>query len=392
MAVPLEDALARVSADRAAALTLDLAAIDSPTGDTVAVSERFAAELRELGMEVEWFDRFPRTPVVIGRRRGKGGDGPTLVLNGHLDTVPIPHAPAERRGGRVYGRGTADMKGPLAAAVEALRGAREAGIEFDGNVVLCAHGLHEAPGGHAEDLIAALEEGAVRGDAALVLEVGADALPLAGMGSGIYQAHFRRSQGVTHELMTPPREAHPAFAAAQAALAIGEFNERLKSEQVERIGAESVFIGQLHCGDFFNRFPSEAWLEGTRRYGPDKTADQVGAELRALVEPIAARAGLTLDFSFMRIRDGFRTREDHPLVQALRAAYQEETQRELPLTGIRIVADAPVFEKVGGIPCLYHGLAGEGAHGDVESVPESELLRGARVYLRTLAHYLGCSA
>lgn len=387
----VDQALSRISSDRAAALTLDLAAIESPTGDTVAVSERFAAELRSLDLEVEWFDRYPQTPVVIGRWRG-AGSGPILVLNGHLDTVPIPHAPAERRGGRVYGRGTADMKGPLAAAVEALRAAREAGVRFDGDVVLCAHGLHEAPGGHAEDLIAALEAGAIRGDAALVLEVGADALPLVGMGSGIYQAHFRRSERVTHELMTPPGQAHPAFAAAEAALAIGEFNGRLKSEVVERVGPESVFIGQLHCGDFFNRFPSEAWLEGTRRYGPDKTAEGVGAELRALLEPIAARAGLTLDFSFIRIRDGFRTREDHPLVQALRTAYHEETDRELPLTGIRIVADAPVFEKVGRMPCLYHGLAGEGAHGDVESVPETELLRGARVYLRTLAHYLGCRA
>jgi hypothetical protein len=56
---------------------------------------------------------------------------------------------------------------------------------------------------------------------------------------------------------------------------------------------------------------------------------------------------------------------------------------------VRVVADASVFQKDGGIPCLYHGLAGEGAHGDVESVPESELARGARVYLRTTAQFLG---
>src|SRR5688500_9126062 len=113
----LSDALSHISADRAAAFTLDLARIPSPTGDTAAVSERFAEELTSLGLEVECFREYPLTPVVIGRLRG-GAAGPTLILNGHLDTVPIPHAPPERRDGRVYGRGTADMKGCLAAGVE----------------------------------------------------------------------------------------------------------------------------------------------------------------------------------------------------------------------------------------------------------------------------------
>ena len=48
-------------------------------------------------MEVELLDeRFPATPIVIGRLRG-GEPGPTIVLNGHLDTVPIPHDAAAAR-------------------------------------------------------------------------------------------------------------------------------------------------------------------------------------------------------------------------------------------------------------------------------------------------------
>ena len=44
-------------------------------------------------MEVELLDeRFPATPIVIRRLRG-GEPGPTVVLNGHLETVPIPHEP-----------------------------------------------------------------------------------------------------------------------------------------------------------------------------------------------------------------------------------------------------------------------------------------------------------
>lgn len=386
----LSHALAAISRERAAALTLDLVSIPSPTGDTVEVSDHFAAELAALGMEVDLFREFPATPVVIGRLRGTGG-GPTLILNGHLDTVPVPHTPPERRDGRVYGRGSIDMKGALAAATEALRAAVESGLRFQGDIVLCAHGLHEAPGGHGEDLTAALRAGAIRGDAAIVLEVGDDELPLAGLGMGIFHARFHREGVITHELRTPEGTPNPAFAAAEAALALRELAERLRERVVERVGTEKLFLGQVHCGDFYNRFPSEAWLEGTRRYAPEVTAAEAEAELRALLEPIAAAHGLSLDFRFEKVRDGFRIAEDHPLVGCLLEAFQAETGRTLPFTGIRVVADAPVFQKEGGIPCLYHGLLGEGAHGDVEFVYESELERGARVYLRTAAAFCGVS-
>jgi succinyl-diaminopimelate desuccinylase len=383
----IDFALSLISRERAAAFALELVAISSPTGDTAEVSERLAAELRQLGLEVELFLRFPKTPVVIGRLRGTQ-PGPTLILNGHLDTVPIPHAAPERRDGRVYGRGSIDMKGPLAAAVETLRVVREANLELAGDIVLCAHGLHEAPGGHAEDLIAALEEGVLTGDAAIVVEVGHDCLPVAGLGSGIYRAHFRRAEGVTHELMTPAGTPHPAHAAAEAVLALRDYHEQLAQTPLEWIGNESVFVGQLHSGDFFNRFSNHAWIEGTRRYGPDSTAAEAAAGLTTLLQPIAERYGLQFELEFEKVRDGFRVPLEHPLVTALQQAYQSETGLTLEPTGIRIVADAPVFQKVGGIPCLYHGLAGYGAHGDVEWVAEAEIERAARVYLRTLAAFL----
>ena len=110
-----------VDADRLRDLTLELVEVESPTGDTAEVARLYGRRLEELGLEVELLDeRFPATPIVIGRLRG-GEPGPTIVLNGHLDTVPIPHEPPRVEDGRIYGRGTADMKGALACAAEAAR-------------------------------------------------------------------------------------------------------------------------------------------------------------------------------------------------------------------------------------------------------------------------------
>ena len=80
-----------VDAERLRDLTLELVEVESPTGDTAEVARLYGRRLEELGLEVELLDeRFPATPIVIGRLRG-GEPGPTVVLNGHLDTVPIPH-------------------------------------------------------------------------------------------------------------------------------------------------------------------------------------------------------------------------------------------------------------------------------------------------------------
>ena len=75
-------------------------------------------------MDVEFLDDvFPATPTVVARLDG-GEPGPTVVLYAHLDTVPIPHDPPRIEGDRVYGRGSADMKGAAVSALEAAQRAR----------------------------------------------------------------------------------------------------------------------------------------------------------------------------------------------------------------------------------------------------------------------------
>ncbi len=98
-----------VDAGRLRDTCLELVSIPSPTGDTVAVTERFGELLSGAGMTVELIRDFPRTPTLVARLAARRA-GPRLVLCGHLDTVPIPHDPPRVADGRVYGRGAADMK------------------------------------------------------------------------------------------------------------------------------------------------------------------------------------------------------------------------------------------------------------------------------------------
>ena len=371
-----------VEADRLRDLTLELVEVESPTGDTAEVARLYGRRLEEYGLEVELLDeRFPATPIVIGRLRG-GEPGPTIVLNGHLDTVPIPHDPPRLDGETIYGRGTADMKGALACAAEAARVLAERG-SFPGELVIVAVGLHEAPGGRGEDLNYLLGEHGFTADLGVVCELGGPTLPVAHLGCATFEIKIRREGMVTHELKTPAGTPNPILIAARVIEAIRARNEELAAVEHEWVGVESYFLGEAHGGDFYNRHPVECRLVGTRRWAPGGTPAQVEEEFRSLLEPIVAASGCAIDLDLQLVRGAYRIDPEHRLVGALREGYRDVTGQELPLAGVKLVADGALFDTA-GIPTVYHGPMGSGAHGDVESVEVKELVRATKVYLALL--------
>ncbi len=370
-----------VGSDRLRDLTLELVDVPSPTGDTAKVASLYARQLAQIGMDVELVDDFPATPTVVALLPG-GEPGPRVVLNGHLDTVPIPHDPPHVEGDTVYGRGSADMKGALACAAETARAAAAA-RPFPGEVAIVAIGLHEAPGGRGEDLTHLLREGGFRADFGIVCELGADTLPVAHMGSATFEIEVSRPGIPTHELQTPAGTPHPLLAAARVIAAIEAKTAELAATEHEWVGAETYFLGEVHGGDFYNRFATRCRLVGTRRWAPGRTLAEVEAEFRALLEPISRETGCELELVLRLVRDSYSIDPAHPLVEALRGAHRDVTGVELELSGTKVVADGAIFQAA-RIPTVYHGPQGTGAHADVESMHVDELVRATRVYVRTL--------
>ena len=282
-----------------------------PDGRHVDVAWLYARRLEEFGLEVEVLeDEFPKTPIVVGRLRG-GEPGPTVVLNGHLDTVPIPHEWPRLDGDTIYGRGTADMKGALACAAEAARVLAERG-SFPGELVIVAIGLHEAPVGRGEDLTHLLEERGFTADLGVVCELGGSTLPVAHLGCATFEITIRREGMVTHELQTAAGTPHPILVAARVIDAIRARNEELAAVEHEWVGPESYFLGEVHGGDFYNRYPVECRLVGTRRWAPGNTLAQVEEEFRALLAPIAAESGCAIDLDLQLVRGRLRDRSRAP--------------------------------------------------------------------------------
>jgi acetylornithine deacetylase/succinyl-diaminopimelate desuccinylase-like protein len=371
-----------VDGDRLRDLTLELVEVDSPTGDTAEVARRYGRRLEEFGMEVELLDDvFPATPIVIGRLRG-GEPGPTVVLNGHLDTVPIPHEAPRLDGETIYGRGTADMKGALACAAETARVLAERD-SFPGELVIVAIGMHEAPGGRGEDLTYLLGERAFTADLGVVCELGGPTLPVAHPGCATFAITIRREGMVTHELQTAAGTPNPLHVAARVTEAIRARTEELAEVEHEWVGPETYFLGEVHGGDFYNRYPVGCRLVGTRRWAPGNTLAKVEDEFQALLAPIASESGCTIELDLQLVRGAYEIAPEHRLAVALRESYRDVTGQELPLTGVKLVADGAMFNAA-GIPTVYHGPMGTGAHGDVESIEVAELVRATQVYLALL--------
>ena len=166
----------------------ELIAMPSDQGSEVAIQQRMGALLNEMGMQTDVWEidlastrEHPSYGAEIERERALGvlgrwgGDqGPSLILNGHVDVVPagdlerwsVPPFAATRRDDRIYGRGAVDMKGGLCCAIEAVRAIQRAGLTLDGSVMIQPV-VGEEDGGLGT--LAAILRGH-RADAAIVLE------------------------------------------------------------------------------------------------------------------------------------------------------------------------------------------------------------------------------
>ena len=382
--------LSAVDAERIKTMTLDLTAIPSPTGRSRDAAEAYARTLSSLGLHVDVTYEFPDSPNVAARLRGAGG-GPTLQLAGHLDTIPMPHDPPRFADGLLYGRGSADMKGSLAAMAETVRVLRESGLKLKGDVLLTAFGLHEAPGGHGEGLSAMVKRG-VKGDAAIVCEVGSNGLPIAGKGMGIFEITVRRSGDVLHELQAAEGTQNPIFWGRRVVQRLEARANELAKVPVPDVGPESIFVGIFQSGDFYNRVPNVARIVGTRRHAPDKTFDHVRRELDELIAAVQAEdtsGQIKIDLAFQPVRESFRIDPAEPIVQIVRQAYQDLSGSVLPLIGISVVADAPILMREGHVPTVYHGPASDRAHSDIEYIALDELVRVTRMYLLSAARFCG---
>jgi len=370
-----------------------LVSIDSVTQDEAAICLCYEEMLRDMGVAVEVREVTPGRANLYARLSGSGG-GPTLMLNGHLDTIPIGDCPPCRReGDRLYGRGATDMKGGLAAMLGAARALLESGVGLKGDLLITAVVGHEEPEARKDGpkaLIGDINSGDIGCDRILIAE-GSDVLWVMSMGSMVFTVRLESDQGGKHTQYVPFGD-NPVRHLGDLIQRLHEYQKELDAGQAHPLaGPERVDVGVVRAGDYFNRTPQSCTLTGTRRWMPGRTASQVLNELEEAAAPYARAGGLDLRVEMEHQREPFETPEDDAAVQATAEAHRLVVGTDPEYVGLRIVGDANLLVHGTGVPAFYYGPSNETAHADVEWVSVERLEQAARVYALTAALYCGVS-
>ena len=357
-----------------------LIAIDSvnptlvPGGAGEAEIGRFVAGwLERNGVEAAYEELAPSRANVVGRVRGTGG-GRSLMLNAHMDTVGLggPDGALTPRAeqGRLYGRGSFDMKGSLAAIMLAAAAAAE--LRLSGDLIVTAVADEEALSIGSERIAET-----VKADAAIVTEPTGLEIAVAHRGFVWLdvETQGRAEHGSRYDLGIDAIVRMGTPLVALAAL-----DRRFEEEGGAHplLGRASVHASLIEGGTELSTYPDRCLLKVERRTLPGETVERVETEIRE----VAPNATVEATFS----REPLETPPDAAIVELLTRKAANVLGAAPQLIGVPFWTDAALFA-ASGIPTVVFGPRGEGAHAESEWVELEDVERLVQILLATAAEF-----
>lgn len=406
-----ERVLGRVDESRLVETACSLVGIPSPTGSEAAIAERMAAILEEIGLQVAWQEVEEGRPNVVGTWEGAGG-GPTLMLNGHMDTSYSGREPWLRgkvgfqpepvvRDGRIYGLGISNMKGALACYVEAVRALRDAGVTLRGDLIVAAVVGEIEKAQWGEEHRGAKYRGYATGSRHLPTHGGAADMCILGEPTEhrIVLGHYGALWG---RISTHGPFVHTAFSKGRleqsSILRMREVTDAILEwiptweERARYRGLDGVVnIGAIQGGFPWrvSRTPNRTDLFLDVRVPPTMPMAEARRAFKDLGRELAARfPEHGIETEVYVTAPGAEIDEDHPLVAAIDEAHGTVHGEPPARDAVRWFSDASALTRYGIETVNYgtsSGLPGE----DGESLAIDGLVDVARVYALTAARVCG---
>ncbi|MGD6966693.1 peptidase [Rossellomorea vietnamensis] len=362
---------------------------------------------RELGMELDIWEiekkeianhpfyrcdreEFQGNPNVVGSIKGKGG-GRSIILNGHIDVVPkgdesawnIDPYSGEYLNGKVFGRGSTDMKGGTVALLLAVEALRENGIELKGDIIFQSV-IEEESGGTGT--LAALVRG-YTADAAIIPEP--TNLKL-----------FPKQQGsMWFRLSIKGKQAHggtryEGVNAIEKAVTVLQALQELEQKRNEKV-ADPLYrsipipfpinVGKIESGKWPSSVPDLAVVEGRIGVGPDETMEEVEKQLESCLKKLSdydnwfEHHPVLLEWFGGRWQPG-SLEPDHPFLDVMEDAYQDVFGSDPIIEASPWGTDGGILSKGGNIPVIVFGPGTtEAAHDANEYIEVPKILLAAEV-------------
>jgi len=385
-----------------------LVATPSPNlpGDERAVVDVICEQLDRLGIDgVEIAAKAPDRPNVIVWHGG-ARPGPTLMLCGHSDTKPVgdralwktdPFDPVVRDG-KMYGLGTTDMKGAVAAMIYALAALEDCDVELAGDVLLVVNADEERSMEFGSEYLST--DFGLRADVALLGEpCGIDGpefefLHVLSRGISCFKVRVRGTQ--MHSSLTDRMPAVSANAKLAEVLHWMAGDLKLTFQPHRLCPAPTVNLGvKIEGGVGYGVCPGMAEFQSDVRLLPGMTRDQLGADIVQCLDRLRrADPGLDVELEFEQPPlDWFPPTEvpaDHPLVVSLLTAAEHVLGWQPKLSAFPGGTDAKNFQGLAGIPTIPS--FGPGwlplAHGPNECVSLEGIIQAAKIYALAASDFL----
>ena len=396
----------------------------APYGDEADAQQFVAEKMRDMNLDVDvflptdvpelathpalWHGRdYTNRPNVVGTWHGANSAHPqankSLLFSSHIDVVAGSKggrfAPFEPvcEDGKLYGRGSNDMKGGLAATLMAVQCLQELGVRLNGSVIVESV-VDEEQGGSNGTLASRLR--GHNADGCIVAEPNGMMVSPAHKGGRIWEITLKGSPGMP---FGSDSLVNPVYAIARLIVALEDWEQiRNRVTPPHPLFLDSptlpVLVTKVIAGDFEpgagDAVPPSATMEIWAEEYPGTSEAEHYARLIGYIETVA-RETPSVQQCEMTIRPltrflpGSEIPRDHPLVETVRRAYSEMLHCEPHVRGAPFACDVFVFNQLANIPCVILGPRGANAHSYDEWVMIDDLVALTKIFARIAVDWCG---
>ena len=349
------------------------------------VADEIARILEELGLEVNIYQLLPGRVNVVGILPGNGA-GRSLILNGHMDTVGVDEMQdpfsGKIRESRLYGRGSQDMKGSLAAMLGAIKALVDGRMSLAGDLIFTA---------------VADEGNQSLGTVELVKEVSADAaIVTEPTDLKVVAAH---RGWIWYELEVLGTAAHGSRYqdGRDAIMMMGRFLmelEKYSHELIQRpghplTGPPSVHTSLIEGGSDMCTYPPRCKLSIERRTVEGETEAGIRNEIQAMLDRLEEEdQDFNASLNLIAQRSPLSNHPESGVLEALSQAYGNRMGCQPEISGAAYWTDAALLSEA-GMEAVLIGPVGEGLHGPEEWVDLESVYTLAGILAETAVLYCG---
>lgn len=335
---------------------------------------------------------------VYARFPGKAG-GRSLMFNGHIDVMPAdetdewtnPPFEPTIRDGKMYGRGTADMKGGLMASVMAVQLLKDAGAELPGDVLITSVCDEEGGGNGSMQAIMSGE----RADGVVVGEPTSDEMILAHMGFIFFRVEFEGKS--CHS----GGKRNGVSAIDKAVKVMNALNEKehewLLTYKHPLLPAPNLNVGVIRGGNAGSTVAGDCMFETCVHYLPRLMShDQVVCEFMDVIHRVTKSDPWLEEHppkvTIYQAGGGFEMEEADPFVESFKRAYKAARGKDVKVVGSPAGCDSRLWKNIAGCPTIQFGPGNlSECHGIDEWISIESYLQSILIYAELILDFCGSS-